>query len=87
MELGDLQGQAGEAKQVPAPTEQVPLPDKEKQVLGVASCDGQFRKLFHAGKFCQFWDEPSLVEQSVNLMVSEIPGPGNPLCSHQTLSK
>lgn len=87
MELGDLQGQAGEAKQVPAPTEQVPLPDKEKQVLGVASCDGQFRKLFLAGKFCQFWDKPSLVEQSVNLMVSEIPGPGNPLSSYQTLSK
>ena len=87
MVLEEQEDQAGEAKQVPAPTEQVPLPDKEKQVLGVASCDGQFRKLFLAGKFCQFWDKPSLVEQSVSLVVSGIPGPGNPFCSHQTLSK
>lgn len=45
-----LPNQAGEAKQVPAPTEKVPLPEGEKQVLGVASCDGWIWKAPSAGK-------------------------------------
>lgn len=43
-DLKTLPDQTGEAKQVPSPSEKVPLPDREKQVLGVASCDGQFGK-------------------------------------------
>lgn len=37
---------------------------------------------FLQASFVQFWDKPSLVDQSVNLVASEIPGPGNPFYSH-----
>ena len=94
MELGDLQtlpGQAGEAKQVPAPTEQMPLPNKEKQVLGVTSCEGQFRKAPSSGKgkslqsLVSSGNKPNLTEQTVIYVFSETPGPGSPFCSHVTL--
>lgn len=87
MELGNFQtllGQAGEAKQVPAPTEQVPLPNREKQVLGVASCDGQFWKTPSAGKGkslqLNLGNKPSPGEQTILYVVSEIAGPGSPFC-------